>query len=210
MIPIVIIGSGGQCKSAIDVIESTRLYEIIGILDDESKIGESINGYKIIGTDNDVDKYIESGFSFHIGVGQIKNSLTRQNIFLNLKNKQAALPTIIANTAYVSNNAILHEGSIIHHKAFVNSNVIIGVNCIINTGAIIEHDCLIEANCHVSTNATINGNCNIKENTFIGSNAVVSNGVSVETFNIVGAGSVLVSNTLPNSVYVGNPARKLN
>ena len=210
MKPIIIIGSGGQCKSAIDVIESTKLYEILGILDHESKIGESINGYKIIGTDNDIDKYIESGFSFHIGVGQIKNSLTRENIFNSLKSKHADLPSIIAHTAYVSNNAHIKEGSIIHHKAFVNSNVIIGHNCIINTSAIIEHDCFVDSNCHISTNATINGNCSINRNSFIGSNSVVSNGVCVEAFNIIGAGSVIISNTLPNSIYVRNPARKIN
>lgn len=210
MKPIIIIGAGGQCKSAIDVIESTKLYEIVGIIDHESRIGESINGYRIIGTDNDIDKYIESGFSFHIGVGQIKNSSTRENIFNNLKSKQADLPPIISNTAYVSNYAIIKEGSIIHHKAFINSNVIIGYNCIINTGAIIEHDSFIDSNCHVSTSATINGNCNIKRNTFIGSNAVISNGICVDTFNIIGAGSVVISNTQANSIYVGNPARKVN
>lgn len=207
---IIIIGSGGQCKSAIDVIESTKLYEILGILDHESKIGESLNGYKIIGTDNDIDKYIDSGISFHIGVGQIKNSLVREKIYNRLKSKHADLPSIIANTAYISNNAHIKEGSIIHHKAFVNSNVIISNNCIINTGAIIEHDCFVDSNCHISTNATVNGNCRINRNSFIGSNSIVSNGVCVEAYNIIGAGSVVISNTSPNSIYVGNPARKIN
>ena len=210
MIPIVIIGSGGQCKSAIDVIESTGLYEIVGIIDQESKIGNTINGYEIIGTDNDIDKYIKSGISFHVGVGQIKDSEIRLNIFNNLKDRNACLPTIIAKTAYISKNTFLHEGSIIHHNVFINANVTIGPNCIINSGAIIEHDCFINANCHISTNATINGNCNIDTNTFIGSNSVISNGINVGAYNIIGAGSVVVQNTIPNSIYVGNPASKIN
>ena len=140
---IILIGGGGHCKSVIDVFESTAEYDIAGILDKESAIGQQVCGYSIIGTDNDIPKLIEAGFVFHITVGHIKTAAARINIYEQVTKAGGQLPVIIASTATVSQRAKLGAGTIIMHKAFVNADATIGKNCIINTGAVIEHDTTI-------------------------------------------------------------------
>ena len=83
---IFLIGGGGHCRSCIDVIEScTNQYEINGIFDLPEKLGEKIFGFQIIGSDEDIEKYIEDDHYFLITVGQIKSPSLRVNIFDRLK-----------------------------------------------------------------------------------------------------------------------------
>ncbi|HFF8524474.1 TPA: NeuD/PglB/VioB family sugar acetyltransferase [Providencia rettgeri] len=169
---LILIGGGGHCKSCIDVIESTKQFEIIGILDHKSKLNQSVLKYKIIGSDDDIDKYIDKGFYFFITVGQIKTHTIRKKIYDLLLSKKANIATIVSPFAYVSPYAKVERGCIIMHHSVVNANARVLENCIINTKAIVEHDSVIEAHCHISTGAIINGTVTVSEGTFFGSNSV--------------------------------------
>ena len=48
---LILLGGGGHCKSCIDVIESTSLFKIAGILDPKEPKGLKILGYEILGDD---------------------------------------------------------------------------------------------------------------------------------------------------------------
>ena len=56
---IVLVGGGGHCKSVIDVVEQTKKYEILGIIDRPENLGKEILGYKIIGTDDDLEQIFQ-------------------------------------------------------------------------------------------------------------------------------------------------------
>ena len=49
----------------------------------------------------------------------------------------------------------------------------------------------------------------IGSNVFIGMNAIITRGVTIGDNVIIGAGSVVTRDCEPNSVYAGNPARKI-
>ncbi len=49
----------------------------------------------------------------------------------------------------------------------------------------------------------------IGNNVFIGMNAIITRGVTIEDNVIIGAGSVVTKNCESNSVYAGNPAKKI-
>ena len=61
---LILIGGGGHCKACIDVIELEGRYQIYGILDIADKVGESVLGYEIIGTESLIEEYIKKGFYF--------------------------------------------------------------------------------------------------------------------------------------------------
>ena len=52
---IIIIGTGGHAKSVIDVIESTNDWEIIGLIGLKNDLNKSLLGYKVLGTDHDLE-----------------------------------------------------------------------------------------------------------------------------------------------------------
>lgn len=206
---ILLVGGGGHCKSCIEVIESTNEFEIAGIVDLESKIGESILGYKFIACDDDLPKLRVKYDYALITVGQIKSEGLRRKLFNFVKDIGFKLPVIISSTAYVSRNSSIGEGSVIMHQAMINADVKIGVNTIINTKSLIEHDTVIGDFNHISTNSIINGNVTIGNSCMIGSNTVCKNGIVLGNNVIIGLGSVIHKDIKGSGTYLGNPLRKI-
>jgi sugar O-acyltransferase (sialic acid O-acetyltransferase NeuD family) len=187
---LILVGGGGHCKSCIDVIEQEGKYKIVGILDQDELIGQKVLGYEIIGSDDDMQKYVDQGFTFLLTVGQINTPSLRKKLFGKLQTYQAKIATIVSPRAYISKHATIGEGTIIMHDVLVNADASIGTNCIINSKALIEHDVCVEDFCHISTAAVINGGVVVKEGTFFGSNAVSKEYAQSNINDFIKAGSI--------------------
>lgn len=207
--PIILIGGGGHCISCIDIIERAGDYEIKGILDLPEKVGQSVLGYPIIGTDNTINEFLPDCNNFLITVGQIEKSVLREEIYDKIKNIGGNLPIIISSGAYVSKHAKIGEGTIIMHGAFVNANAEVGKNCIINSNALIEHEAEIGDFCHISTSAIANGQVKVGSGCFVGSNTVIGNNIQITNNVIIAAGSQVLQNINLAGTYIGNPLRKI-
>jgi sugar O-acyltransferase (sialic acid O-acetyltransferase NeuD family) len=188
---IILIGGGGHCKSVIDVIEQEKKYKIHGIVDKPKFLGSKVLGYKVIGSDLDLEYLAQEYKNAVITVGQIKSPLVRIKLFNLARKAGFKFPSIISPRAYVSKHSSIGIGTIIMHDVVVNSNVSIGNNCIINTKSLIEHDCEISDHCHISTCATINGSVKIRSKCFIGSNATIRDGITIKENNFVKAHSLV-------------------
>lgn len=186
---ILLIGGGGHCKSAIDVIEQEGNYTILGIIDTKENIGKKVLDYEIIGCDDDLEQLLSICKHVLITVGHIKSNALRVKLFEYVKEFGFILPVVISPLAYVSKHTSLDEGTIVMHHALINANANIGKNCIINTKALIEHDVTIEEHCHISTGAVINGGVHVKANTFYGSNATCKEYITIDRF--IKAGSIV-------------------
>jgi sugar O-acyltransferase (sialic acid O-acetyltransferase NeuD family) len=209
MKPIILIGGGGHCISCIDVIEQTGLYQIIGILDIPEKLGEKVLNYSVIGTDNELERYLPNCTDFLITVGQIKSSMLREKLFQKIKMTGGNLPAIISPIAHVSSYANIEEGTIVMHHALINAGASVGKGCIINTKALIEHEAVIGNFCHISTAAVVNGQANIGDSCFIGSNTVIGNNTNVTANTVIAAGSQVLKSIENPGTYIGQPLRKI-
>ncbi|PKP20990.1 MAG: acetyltransferase [Bacteroidetes bacterium HGW-Bacteroidetes-21] len=205
---IILVGGGGHCLSAIDVILATEEYEITGIVDKPEKLGDNIMGYKYIATDNELPELVAQNHSFLVTVGQLTNNDLRVHLFNLLKSLHARMATIISPLAYVSAFSKIGLGTLVMHKSLINAGTVIGENNIINTMALVEHNCVVGNHCHISTGTVINGDVVVEDNCFIGSRTVIRNGLLIRQNTITGAGAVVVKDTESNAVYMGNPARK--
>lgn len=187
---LLLVGGGGHCKSCIDVIEEEGKFKILGIIDQKEKLGQTILGYEVIGTDEDFPNLIKHCGFFHITVGQIGSPNIRVKIFNQLKNLNAEFPVIISPLAHVSKYSKLGEGTIIMHYAMINADTSVGKNCIINTKSLIEHDSVIEDFCHIATGAIINGGTKVEKESFIGSGAVTKQGSVIPQKSFIKANSL--------------------
>lgn len=201
---LILVGGGGHCKSVIEAIESSGR-EVAGILDIAQNVGNYILGYEILGTDDDILKYVNE-YEFVITVGNIKDNSLRRRIAQKIIAEGGVLTTVVANTARISRHAKIGLGTVVLHGAVINAGAIVGENCIINTLANIEHDAIIEDFCHISTGAMVNGNCFVGEGTFLGSQAVMVNGVSITGGCVIAAGAMVRKNIVRKGVYSDNPA----
>ena len=206
---IILIGGGSHCKACIDVIEQENKFNIAGVLDLPDKLGRTILGYPIIGTDNDLPTLAKKYHYYLITIGQVKSAKIRVMLYEKLKQLGKRLPTIISPQSYTSKHSLIGEGNIIMHHATVNVDVKIGNNCIINSKALIEHDALIGDNCHISTGSIVNGGVKVGNNCLIGSGSVLKNGIEISENTIIGSGSSIVHSITKSGTYVGSPAKKI-
>ena len=189
----------------IEAAESSG-YKILGVLDIPENVGKNILSTKVIGTDDDISKYVEKA-EFVIAMAFIKNPSIRIRLYNKIKECSGKLATIVASTAYVSKYAEIGEGTVVLHQAFVNAGAKVGKNVILNTATNIEHDVVIGDHCHISTGTMVNGECKVGERCFIGSQSVLANCISLCDDIIVGAGSFVVKSISEKGIYFGNPAK---
>ena len=79
MKPLILIGGGGHCMSVIEAAESAGR-TISGILDRPDLVGSEVSGYRIIGTDDDIQRYAAE-CEFIVTVGSIKSAEKRRILF---------------------------------------------------------------------------------------------------------------------------------
>jgi sugar O-acyltransferase (sialic acid O-acetyltransferase NeuD family) len=199
---IILVGGGGHCRSAIDVLETQSKYKIFGILDNNLAVDENILNYKILGNDDNLRSFLKSVDYFLITVGQIKNPFLRLSCFQRVLDAGGKFATVISSRAHVSKYSEIKTGTIVMHGALINSHARIGQNTIINSMSLIEHDCVIGDHTHVSTGALINGGVLIGDRSFIGSGAIIKEGVKIGDDVIIGSGSVIKHNIASGSKIV--------
>jgi len=185
---IYLLGGGGHCASAIDIIEQENKYKIAGILDLPEKIGKKVLGYEIIGDDSEIKKYAKTDNYFLITMGHIKTCHKRQKLAEMISAFGGRLATVISPHAYVSPHARIGHGTIVGHNATINAGVSTGINCIINTEAVIEHNVKLGDYCHIATCAVVNGEVKLENGVFVGSNAMIKQGLRIGEACVVGAG----------------------
>ncbi len=202
---ILLIGGGGHCRSVIDTINKTGIYDQIGIIDDSR---DECSGIPIVGSDEDVYRLHDLGWTdAFITVGSTGDTAVRRSLYDMVKKVGFEIPVIIDPSAIVSDDVVIGKGTFVAKGAIINTGCMIGECVIINTGAIIEHDCRIGSFAHVSPGATLCGQTEIGDDTHVGAGSVIRQLIRVGHDSLIGAGSVVVKD-IPDVVKAyGNPCK---
>lgn len=201
---IILLGAGGHAGSCIDVIEQEGKYQIEGLIGTAEEMGSSHLGYKVIGTDLELPRYVEKCRFAHVAVGQIKSPELRIAMHERLLQIGFELPTIISPSAHVSPHASIGRGTIVMHGSIINAGATVGEMSIINSRALVEHDAAVEDYCHISTGAILNGGAHVGECSFIGSGCVVMECISIGRRCVVGMGLAVRRNLADYTSLLSN------
>lgn len=205
---ILLVGGGGHCRSVLDCLLRTGIYDEIGIVDPDSNGEPGLMGIPRVGKDDDLPGLFADGWrNAAVTLGSIGYPDRRRFLFRRLREIGFALPLIVDSSSVIGNETALGEGTFVGKQAVINCRAQIGPCAIINTGAIIEHDCQIEGFVHVSPGVVLCGEVHVGENTHVGTGTVVRQSVDIGRDSLIGAGSVVVRD-IPNGVEAfGNPCR---
>jgi sugar O-acyltransferase (sialic acid O-acetyltransferase NeuD family) len=203
---VVLVGAGGHCKVLIECLDR-NLYEIIGILDNKTKIGSEIIGISVIGDDNDAKLLFGSGVHNAV-IAIVGNLKVRKKLLDKYKEIGFSFPVIRHPSACISSNAKLGEGVAILSGAHINTGAIVQNFVTINTGAVVEHDVVIGDNSHIAPRVTLLGASRVGNDTMIGAGSVVLQQVIIGNRCTVGAGSIVLKNIKDGKTVYGNPARE--
>lgn len=198
----ILIGGGGHALSLLETLSD--YHQIAGYADMQPSKNMPI---PYLGTDADVlANYNPAEYDIQVTLVYTSevNLQLRKRILERYKSYHSH--TFVAQTARVTRNSILGEGSVVMEKAVVNRSSI-GKNTVINTGAIIEHNCMIGNNCFIGPGAVLCGGVRVGDNTFIGAGSVVRDDVSIASDCTVGMGSLVTKDITEAGVYHGQPAK---
>ncbi|MBP98384.1 acetyltransferase [Candidatus Poribacteria bacterium] len=194
---IILIGAGGHAQSCIELIESSNMYKIAGLID-KNKNTPDLLGYPILGSDEDLIQIRLVYDTAIVAIGQIKTAKYRIKSFNYLNHLDFDLPILISPRAYVSPRAKIGKGTVVLHDVCINAGAVIGENCIINTKSIIEHNVKVGNHCHISTAAVLNGDVIVGARTFVGSGVTTKQSIVIGTDCVIGAGATVKKDITPN------------
>ncbi len=192
------MGLGGHSQVVIEALTSSN-HQLIGYFD--KKVNETTN-LKYLGRENSKIQ----GYNIFISIGE--NTL-RMNVYKMLNKNNNLNFSIMSPRAYISPNVVLHHQCFVAPGSIINPNTIVGIGSIINSNAIVEHDTKIGEFTHIAPGATICGGVFVGFNCLIGANSTVLPGIKIGNNVTIGAGSVVTKNLESNSVFIGNPLKKI-
>lgn len=193
---IQLYGASGHGKVVAEILQSNGINEIC-FLDDAPKSELNLLSIPIL----PISAY-KSECHLILTIG---DNITRK--LLAGKMVTAIYVNAIHQTAVVSKNTIVGEGTVVMPNSVINSNSSIGKHVIVNTAACIDHDCIIGDYVHICPNTALAGNVSVGEGTQIGIGSQVIQGIKIGKWCTIGAGSVIISDVPDFATVVGNPAR---
>jgi UDP-perosamine 4-acetyltransferase len=120
-------------------------------------------------------------------------------------------PPLISPHAVISSSATVEEACFVHVGCHVWTAAMIGYGSILSPHATVAHHTRLGTACFVSTGAHVGASIIVEEEVLSGIGATVSTGVArLGRGCLVGAGAVVIRDTKPDGVYVGNPARLIS
>lgn len=204
---LIIIGASGFGREVAWLVERINnvnpTWNLLGFIDDnESLTVNSINGYKVLGTTKDIEKYKESSFVCAVGSSKI-----RKQIIDRLGGYKFA--TIIDPSVEMSNLVDIGEGSIICAHTLLTVNIHIGRHVIVNLDCTIGHDAVLEDFVTLYPSVNVSGMTRYGECVELGTGSQIIQGINVGKGTIVGAGSVVVKDLPDECTAVGVPCKPI-
>jgi len=159
---------------------------------------------------SEVVQYLSSSeVKIFVAVSASRMNLNRATIFEKLKEAGCRFATFISPRAYVSPHSEIGDNVFIFEENVVQNGTEIGDDTILWSGNHIGHQTKIGSHVFLSSHVVVSGFCNIESFCYFGVNSTLVDHLSIARGTLVGAGSLILRDTEENSVYVGNPARKI-
>ncbi len=116
---------------------------------------------------------------------------------------------LIDPSAYVHPTVTMGKGCVLYPNCFIGFNARLGNYVWALSGVTINHDDVIGARTEFASDVTLAGCVAVEADCYMGQSCTVREHLRVGRNSLIGMGAVVVENVEPNSVMVGNPARRL-
>jgi len=207
---LIIIGLGETSEMAYEYFSYDSNYEVSVFSVDEQYIDkEMLFGCPVIALNHLTVSYPPDQFYVFIAISYTKLNRVRAQMYDRLKTMGYTFASYISSKAFVWRNVHIGDNCFILENNVIQSNVKIGNNVYLWSGNHIGHRSEIADHCYISSHVTVSGFCKIGKFCFIGVNSCINDAISIAEDCIIGSGSVVVKNTLPGKVYIGNPSKAM-
>ena len=117
--------------------------------------------------------------------------------------------SLVDPACFLSPGSSIGAGCVLYPRCFVGSNARLGDRAFVLSGSIINHDDTLEDSVSVAGGVMIAGSVSVERGCYLGQGCNIRQMVRVGAGSLIGMGAVVLDDVAPNSVMVGNPARRL-
>lgn len=199
---LIILGLGAHGPEMAEIVDRVngvqKTWNLLGFISpDGRKVGECVNDYPVLGTMEVLGNYPDVCVVPHGEVPQ------------RLEVPRHQLVSLIDPSAFVSRTAQIGVGCVLFPHCYVGLNARLHDFVMCLSGCIINHDNVIEERVFLTSGVTLAGYVHVEPDCFLGQGCNVRQYLRIGRGSLIGMGAVVVKEVPPNSVMVGNPARKL-
>jgi len=199
---LIILGIGAHGPEMAEIVERVNRvqerWNLLGFISpDGGKVGECVNGYPVLGTMEALKDYPNAG------VVPVCQTPQRSEV------PRYQLASLIDPSAFVSRTTQIGAGCVIYPHCYIGLNARLGDFVFCLSGCIINHDDVIEPRTILASGVTLAGHVHVESDCYLGQGCTCRQFLRVGQGSLIGMGAVVLDDVAPNSVMVGNPARKL-
>jgi sugar O-acyltransferase (sialic acid O-acetyltransferase NeuD family) len=205
---VVIVGAGEQGEIAYEYLTHDSPHEVAGFAVEAQFLnGESFCGRTLVALEEIIESFPPSEYRALVAVSSTHLNLVRARLYGVVKELGYECISYVSSRAFVWHNVSIGENVFVFEDNVLQHRVSLDDNVILWSGNHVGHQTTIARNCFVASHAVISGFCQIGRGAYLGVNCAIANNLSLADECVIGAGAVVVRDTEPRQVYVGNPAK---
>jgi sugar O-acyltransferase (sialic acid O-acetyltransferase NeuD family) len=205
---VVVVGTGEWGASALAYFSYDSPHEVVAFSAEASFITSDVYcGLPVVPLEELAKAYPPDEYRAFVAVSDIQLNRVRRRLFDAVKTDGFNCVSYVSSHAFVLPDVEIGENTFVHENAALEFMVRVGDNVLIGAGTCIGHSSVIEDDCYAGPHVVVCGNSTVGRRSFLGANSCIADCVSIAEDCIIGAATVVLKDTEPRQVYVGNPAR---
>lgn len=209
---IAIYGAGGFGREIACLLRHInksygQKWNLVGFFDDGKIVGNDCGYGKVLGGMSALNAYIKP-LSIVVAIG---SPSTLKSIVEKIDNPNIDFPNIVApDVLYFDKDTnIMGKGNIVTFGCRLSCNTALGNFNVLNGCVSLGHDASIGDFNVLMPEARLSGAVRVGNLNLIGGRSFIAQQVKIGNNTTIGAGSIVLRKTKDNSLYLGNPAKKL-
>jgi sugar O-acyltransferase (sialic acid O-acetyltransferase NeuD family) len=184
---VAIVGAGGYGRVALDVLLASGFGDrVLGFYDDaHAALSGEVRGVPILG-DVGMLKSMLSVEPLHVVVAITENEV-RLQVANSLRGLGARFLTLVHPGAYVSEAAVVGDGSVVAAGAIVHPDAAVGSHCFLGPRSVVDRDAEVGAGTWISAGGIVGPGARIGARVVLGQNSSVERKAVVDGDVEIGA-----------------------
>ncbi len=205
---LVIVGTGEWGATAHEYFGYDSPHEVVAFSAEAPFIeSETFRGLPVVPLDELARAYPPREYRAFVAVSGTRLGRVRRRLYGEVKAAGYRCVSYISSHAFALPSVEVGENVFVQENAALEIHTRIGDNVFIGCGVCIGHSSVVADDCTIGPHAAICGYVSVGRGTFVGAKSCITDCVTIADDCIIGAGAIVLRDTKPRQVYVGNPAR---